>query len=40
MPIVWLLATFAGTAGADVAEPQVKEIIVICKTHFDIGYTH
>ena len=20
--------------------PQVDEIIVICKTHFDIGYTH
>jgi alpha-mannosidase len=28
----------AGDAGA--AGQQVKEIIVVCKTHFDIGYTH
>ena len=23
-----------------IADQQVKEIIVVCKTHFDIGYTH
>ena len=24
----------------EIYNPNVKEIIVICKTHFDIGYTH
>lgn len=27
-------------AGKDNPNPKVEEIIVICKTHFDIGYTH
>ena len=26
--------------GRDLAPTAVKEIIVVCKTHFDIGYTH
>jgi len=33
-------ATLAKAGDADVAGQQVKEIIVVCKTHFDIGYTH
>ncbi len=33
-------ATLAKAGDAVVAGQQVKEIIVVCKTHFDIGYTH
>ena len=29
-----------GEASADPAHGQVDEIIVVCKTHFDLGYTH
>jgi alpha-mannosidase len=29
-----------GEAGRKIENSPVKEIIVICKTHFDIGYTH
>jgi hypothetical protein len=35
-------ATLAKAGGAPVGQdyPRLKEIIVVCKTHFDIGYTH
>ena len=33
------LAT-AEDAGSAADLPAVEEIIVVCKTHFDIGYTH
>ena len=33
-------ATLAKAGDAVVAGQQVKDIIVVCKTHFDIGYTH
>ena len=45
LPLVTALGTaltsLAAIAAADSGQPpQVKEIIVVCKTHFDIGYTH
>jgi len=32
--------TLGGAAPASIASSHVKQIIVVCKTHFDIGYTH
>ena len=33
-------ATSAATPAREAAATPVKEIIVVCKTHFDIGFTH
>ena len=42
--LLWLMSFSAFSQQEDHAmlaiNPNVKEIIVICKTHFDIGYTH
>lgn len=38
--IFCILPFFAKGQSVDEKNPNVKEIIVICKTHFDIGFTH
>lgn len=35
-----MLPLLAKSQSQEVYNPNVKEIIVICKTHFDIGFTH